>query len=135
MALNDIVKNQVVSFFRSAVKTQRKREKVNEIYIWLMYKSEKEIFCYLQAGEKETEERELDSLLNTLDMFKVKGLELSGAFNLNEKTSEILLDIAKKKSIEKENLRVCIYEDNRKVLTTIYDGEKELSCSLLEDEI
>lgn len=135
MPLNDIVKNQVVSFMRSAVKTQRKRENCNEIYIWLTYKSETEINCYLQAGEKDAEVRELDSLLNTLDMFKVKGLELSGAFTLNDETAKMLTEIAKNKKIAIENLKVCIYEQNRNVLVTIYDAEKELSCSLLEDEI
>ena len=48
---------------------------------------------------------------------------------------EMISEIAENRNIKKETIRICLYEQNGSMLVNVFDGTKEISCSLLIDEI
>ncbi len=131
----EMVASQTLKYFKSAIKKARKESGQEKVFIWLMYKSETEPYCYLQTGNNEPKLVEPKELFNFFDRQAIEGFEALGFFVLETEIASMIKDSAERNNIPVEMIRFCISENKGHMLVNLFDGEKEMSCKFLKDEL
>jgi len=153
--MNPMYVPKVVKYFKSAVKSQQKKNNSTDCFFWLQYDKPEKPLIYLQLDD-EVKTRKSDanfgriaekqvpvprillaesakSLFNWFDEKDVSFLEFSMKFNLDTEIAEMMVEVSVLKKIDIDKMKVCIHEADGIMVANTYNGDTEISCDTLED--